>query len=254
MLLAAALAGALISDPVQRADAVAVVGSVLPPLRDVVDAILAQASTTSGVLGVIGLATLAWGASRFVLAFSDAISRVMGRMAHRGFFARNAAAIVAVLLLALAIVGAPTLAGTASLLDTAEATGVLAVVGDGLHLAIGALPPLLTVAALAFVYHAVPVPAAPWRAVWLPAVVAGIAATVLAQVFVFLAPRLIGAAALLGTIAAVFAALAWLGLSFQALLLGAAWVREREPQPDGGAVGGLAAASTSVEPEPHPEV
>jgi uncharacterized BrkB/YihY/UPF0761 family membrane protein len=47
---------------------------------------------------------------------------------------------------------------------------------------------------------------------------------------VFIAPRLIGAAAVLGTVAAVFATLAWLGLSFQALLLGAAWVAEREPQ------------------------
>ena len=45
--------------------------------------------------------------------------------------------------------------------------------------------------------------------------------------FAFLAPRLIGAAALLGTLATVFAALAWLALSFQALLLGAAWVRDR---------------------------
>ena len=33
---------------------------------------------------------------------------------------------------------------------------------------------------------------------------------------------------LLGTIAAVFAALAWLSLSFQAILLGAAWVGDRE--------------------------
>jgi uncharacterized BrkB/YihY/UPF0761 family membrane protein len=50
---------------------------------------------------------------------------------------------------------------------------------------------------------------------------------VLARVFVFVAPRLIGAAALLGTLATAFAALAWLALSFQAVLLGAAWVRDR---------------------------
>lgn len=254
MLLAAAIAGLVISDPAQRADAVAVVGSVLPPLRDVVDAVLAQASADPGALGIIGLATLAWGASRFVLAFSDAISRVMGRTAHRGFFARNAAAIVAVLLLALAIVGAPTLAGVASFLDAAEATGVLAVVGDALHIALGAAPPVLTVLALALVYRAVPVPAAPWRAVWLPAVIAGSATVVLAQVFVYLAPRLIGAAALLGTIAAVFAALAWLGLSFQALLLGAAWVREREPDPGPGGAAGPAVQGPNAEPEARPEV
>lgn len=245
LLLAAAIAGLLISDPAQRADAVAVVGSVMPPLRDIVDAVLAQASSQSGVLGLIGLATLAWGASRFVLAFSDAVSRVMGRTAHRGFFTRNAAAIVAVLLLALAIVGSPTLAGIAAFVDTAEATGVLALVGNAVHVALGAVPPLVTVGALVLVYRAVPVPAPPWRAVWLPAIVAGLAVVILAQVFVFLAPRLIGVAALLGTIAAVFAALAWLGLSFQALLLGAAWVRDREPEPGSGepAIGGVPGAT-----------
>ena len=257
MLLAAAIAGVLISEPDKRADAVAVVGSVLPPLRDIVDAVLAQASTQSGVLGLIGLAMLAWGASRFVLAFSDAVSRVMGRTAHRGFFARNAAAIVAVLLLALAIVGAPALAGIAAFVDTAEATGVLAVVGGAVHVALGAAPPLVTVGALVLVYRAVPVPAPSWRAVWLPAVVAGLVVVVLAQVFVFLAPRLIGVAALLGTIAAVFAALAWLGLSFQALLLGAAWVREREPEPEPPEPGDAAAPAvlpTSAEPAVPPEV
>ena len=231
VLLATAIAGLLISDPAQRAATVAVIGSVLPPLRDIVDAVLAQASSQSGLLGLIGLATLAWGASRFVLAFSDAVSRVMGRTAHRGFFARNAAAIVAVLLLALGIVGSPALSGVAAFVDTAEAGGVLALVGGAVHIVLGAVPPFVTVGALVLVYRVVPVPAPPWRAVWLPAVVAGLVVVVLAQVFVFLAPRLIGAAALLGTIAAVFAALAWLGLSFQALLLGAAWVRDREPEP-----------------------
>jgi uncharacterized BrkB/YihY/UPF0761 family membrane protein len=49
-------------------------------------------------------------------------------------------------------------------------------------------------------------------------------------VFVFVAPRLIGAAAFIGTLATAFAALAWLSLSFQALLFGAAWVRDRVTQ------------------------
>jgi uncharacterized BrkB/YihY/UPF0761 family membrane protein len=77
------------------------------------------------------------------------------------------------------------------------------------------------------VYKIVPVPAPPWRAVLLPGISAGLALTVVARVFAFVAPRLIGAAALLGTLATAFAALAWLALSFQAILLGAAWVRDR---------------------------
>jgi len=86
------------------------------------------------------------------------------------------------------------------------------------------------------VYRAVPTPAPTWRAAFVPGVVAGISLEVVARLFAFLAPRLIGAAALLGTIATVFAALAWLALSFQAILLGAAWVRDRtERQTPSGA-------------------
>jgi len=60
-------------------------------------------------------------------------------------------------------------------------------------------------------------------------------------VFIYVAPRLIGAAAFLGTLATVFAALAWLGLSFQAILFGAAWIRER-------ATGITPAGARSLEP------
>ena len=66
--------------------------------------------------------------------------------------------------------------------------------------------------------------------------------TILLRVFVFVAPRLIGAAALLGTLASVFAALAWLSLSFQALLLGAAWTAQRQAARVGAGEAGPAAA------------
>jgi hypothetical protein len=41
-------------------------------------------------------------------------------------------------------------------------------------------------------------------------------------------PRLVGVAALAGSLASAFIALAWLSFSFQALLYGASWVRIRE--------------------------
>jgi membrane protein len=228
ILLVVSIAGLVISDETRRAQTVEFIAQVVPPLHDVVDAILTQASTTAATLGLIGLVTLAWGASRFVLAFDEAIARVMGRTSRRSFIQRNATAVGAVLVLVVAMIVAPALAGLASFLDAAEATGAMAVVAGALHVAIGLVPPVLTVIAIAFVYRAVPVPGPSWRAVAVPGVVVGLALTILVQVFVYLAPRLIGAAALLGTIAAVFAALAWLSLSFQALLLGAAWTADRE--------------------------
>jgi membrane protein len=227
-VLAVAVAGVVIADPAQRASTVAAIGLVLPPLRELVDAVLSDASRDAGALGVIGLATLAYGASRFVLAFSDALSRVMGRTGRRGLVARNALAIGAVVLLVVAVVATPTLAGAASFLDVAEASGALAFVGGAVHLALGIIPPVATIVAIGLVYRLVPVPAPRWRALAPPALVVGLALTILVQAFVFLAPRLIGAAALLGTIAAIFAALAWLGLSFQALLIGAAWAADRD--------------------------
>ena len=77
----------------------------------------------------------------------------------------------------------------------------------------------------------------------MPAVVVGAAIVVLTQVFAFLVPRLVGVAALAGSLASAFIALAWLSFSFQALLYGAAWVRVREDGRRGGVsrLGGPAA-------------
>jgi uncharacterized BrkB/YihY/UPF0761 family membrane protein len=84
-------------------------------------------------------------------------------------------------------------------------------------------------------------PRAPaWTSVRLPAVIVAVALVVLGQVFTFLVPRLVGSAALVGSLAAAFIALAWLSFSFQALLYGAAWVHVRE---DGRSVLSGAAAS-----------
>ena len=60
-----------------------------------------------------------------------------------------------------------------------------------------------------------------------PAILAGLALTVLTEAFVFLAPRLVGALEVFGGFAAVFAALAWLSLTFQILIIGAVWTHER---------------------------
>ena len=47
------------------------------------------------------------------------------------------------------------------------------------------------------------------------------------QVFTYVAPRLVGVAALYGTFVAVFGILAWLSIGFNVLLLGASWTRVR---------------------------
>jgi membrane protein len=236
VLLLAGIVGLFVADPAERARFVDVVVGVLPPLRDLIQAVLDEVARDAAPVSILGAVVLVWGTSRFAVAFQDAIARVMGGDRHRGFLAQNLGAVGAVVLMIAAIVASTLLSGVLAFLEAGEVAGVFQVVGAAIAVALGLLPVIATVAAMILVYRIVPTPAPPWRVVVVPAIAAGLALTVVARVFAFLAPRLIGAAALLGTLATVFAALAWLALSFQAILLGAAWVRDRAEHltPPGG--------------------
>jgi uncharacterized BrkB/YihY/UPF0761 family membrane protein len=67
----------------------------------------------------------------------------------------------------------------------------------------------------------------PLSVLWPPAVVAGLVLTCLTELLVYIAPLLTGALSVFGGVAAVFAALAWLHLAFQVVLVGASWTRLR---------------------------
>jgi membrane protein len=228
ILLAAGLTGVLLHDSATRTAVVDSIASVLPPLGNIVSVVLGEASLDAAPVSILGFVVLLWGASRFVVAFQEAIGRVMGGDRRRSLLRRNVAALAAVLLVIGAIVLGTIAAGLTAFLDAGQAGGIIAVVDAGLSLVLGVVPVVATFGAVALVYRLVPLPGPRWRSLGLPAVAAGLALTIFARIFVFVAPRLIGAAALLGTLASVFAALAWLSLSFQALLLGAAWTADRE--------------------------
>ncbi len=227
VLLLAGVVGLIYSDPVEQARVVAVVAGVLPPMRDLIEAVLTEAAKGAGPVSIIGAVVLVWGTSRFVVAFQDALARVMGGDRSRGILASNLTALAAVLLMIGAIVASSLLGGLLDFLQAGAQAGVVKVLGDLLSLALGLLPIVATVGAVFAVYRLVPTSRPPWRAILVPGLAVGLMLSALARVFVFVAPRLIGAAAFLGTLATVFAALAWLGLSFQAILFGAAWVRDR---------------------------
>jgi membrane protein len=227
VLLLAGVAGLVVADPGERARVVDVIVGVLPPLRDLIQVVLDEAARDAAPVSVLGAVALIWGTSRFAVAFDDAIARVMGGSRSRGVLARNLGALGAVALMIGAILLSTVLSGVLAFLEAGEAVGVFPVVGLVLSVGLGVLPVLATVGATVLVYRIVPTPSPPWRAALAPGLVVGIALTIVARAFAFLAPRLLGAAALLGTLATAFAALAWLALSFQALLLGAAWVRDR---------------------------
>ena len=227
VVLLAGVVGLVYADPIARAEVVAVLVGVLPPMRDLIETVLSEAARDATQVSIIGAVILVWGTSRFVVAFDGAIARVMGGDKARGVLAQNLAALGAVVLMVLAIPASAVLSALAALLEEGQSIGALQAVGAALSIALGVLPAFATIGAMVLVYRAVPTPAPTWRAAFVPGVAVGLALEIVARLFAFLAPRLIGAAALLGTIATVFAALAWLALSFQAILLGAAWVRDR---------------------------
>ena len=236
VLLLAGVTGLFVADPAERARVVDVLAGVLPPLRDLITAILDEVAAGAGPVSILGAIVLVWGTSRFAVAFDDGIARIMGGSRSRGLLRRNLGALGAVGLMIGAILLSTILSGVLAFLEAAANAGVIPFVGLAFSIGLGVLPILATMLATALVYRVVPVPSPPWRSVIVPGVVVGLALTVLARLFAYLAPQLIGAAALLGTLATAFAALAWLGLSFQALLLGAAWVRDRaDRQPPAGA-------------------
>jgi membrane protein len=228
VVLLAGVAGLVYADPAAREQAVAVLTGVLPPLRDVSAVGLAEVARSAAPVSLIGAVALVWGTTRFVVAFEDAVGRVMGSGRVRGLLAQNLGALVAVVLMIAAIPASAVLSAIADFLEVGQQVGVLQAVGAVLSLALQGLPIVATIGATILVYRVVPRPAPAWRAILLPGLTVGIVLTVIARVFAFVAPRLIGTAALIGTLATVFAALAWLSLSFQAILIGAAWVRDRD--------------------------
>jgi membrane protein len=227
VLLLAGVTGLFVADPAERARVVDVLAGVLPPLRDLITAVLDEVAAEAGPVSILGAIVLIWGTSRFAVAFDDGIARVMGGSRSRGLLRRNLGALAAVALMIGAILLSTILSGVLAFLEAAATAGVIPFLGLAFSIGLGLLPVLATMLATTLVYRVVPVPSPGWRAVAAPGIVVGLALTVLARLFAYLAPQLIGAAALLGTLATAFAALAWLGLSFQALLLGAAWVRDR---------------------------
>lgn len=227
LILLAGVIGLVFSDPAERAKAVAVIVGVVPPLGDLIETVLAETARTAAQVSIVGAVVLVWGTSRFVVAFQDALSRIMGGGRRRGLIVTNLAALGAVVLMIGAIVLSTLLSGLLEFLNAGADTGVLAVIGGAVGFALGLLPIAAIVVATVLVYRVVPIPTPPWRAVIVPGIATGLVLALLARMFVFVAPRLIGAAAFIGSLATVFAALAWLALSFQALLFGAAWVRDR---------------------------
>ena len=219
-----------------------------PPLaeliNDAVDA-MAQGAAATSLLGAIGVV---WTVSQLYGALDVAFARIFAEAPERDIVKRTARGLLVVVLIGLAIVAFVVLVSLAGIID-AFVPGEVPFARLTISL-VGSFPFLAFLASIVVLvtYHELPAVAPRWRSAALPAVVVGIVIVALSQVFVALVPRLVGVAALAGSVASAFVALAWLSFTFQALLYGAAWVRVRDESADEAASGSLGSPAAPAEP------
>jgi membrane protein len=226
LLLLTGILGLFVDDPIRREGVVEGLAENLPPLRDLLEASLAAISDGAVGFGILGLLGLTWGASRFYASLDDAFARIYNDEVHRGFVERTIRGLVSVVLLALTFIAALVLTAIASLVAERIASRVPG--SDAIwQVASPIAAGLVFVATVALTYRLVPPRAPRWHSVIVPALVVGVGLALLTQLFSYVAPRLVGSAAVYGTFVALFAAMIWLSFGFQLLLLGAAWVRVR---------------------------
>jgi membrane protein len=233
LLLITGLLGLLIRDPAREHEIVATIGQTFPPLAAIADQTLEQVSAGAVPVSVIGLGGLAWGASRFYGSLDDAFARVFRDAPARGLVDRIIRGLVSVVFLVVVFLGGVVLTGIASAVVEESPFGMA--MGDATRalwrLAGPTAATVVFVVGVGIVYRIVPDRFVSVAAIRVPALVVGLALAVFTQVFTFVAPRLIGAAAVYGSLAAIFGLMVWLATSFHVLLIGAAWVRVRlEPE------------------------
>lgn len=248
-LVTLGVAGWLVNDPTIQAQLARAIGALLPPLRDIVDTALLALSDGAAITSVVGVVGLVWTVSQFYVTLDVAFARIFADRGERDPFRRAARGFVWVAGLVgvvVALIVGGSLAAAAEALLPASSSAL-----TGLGHVLASLPVVTAVGvlAVAVVYRVVPPRAPAWAAVWPPAVIAGVGIVVLSQLFLFVAPRLIGAALVAGSLATAFIALAWLSFTFQVLLLGAAWVRVRDDRATARSVASaLAGAAATAEP------
>jgi len=246
-LLVIGVAGWWTKDVSVRQDVADAISSAFPPLADLVDQSLDAIAAGAALTSIIGVVGLIWTVSQLYAALDVAFARIYANHRERDMIRRTARGLFVVAILVVVIVGFIVLMTVATAFESV-APGRNPVLSTLTEL-VGSIPFLtaVSIVAVLVVYRTLPPRAPGWRAVIVPAVVVGIAVVILSQVFTFLVPRLVGVAALAGSLASAFVALAWLSFGFQALLYGAAWVRVRDEWGRPNGLGGLGSAAPPAE-------
>ena len=226
-LITLGVAGVIVDDPAVQEQLGEALANVVPPLADLIDQALTSLAAGAALSSFIGVLGLIWTVSQFYVTLDIAFARIFSDQAERDVFRRTARGfmwVAGIVGLVVALIVAGSLAAAAEALLPTTTTALTLFGG------VITSPPvvlLLTIGVVLAVYVILPPRSPSWRIASVPAAVAGLAIYILAQVFLFAAPRIVGVAAFAGALATAFIALAWLSFTYQALLLGAAWVRVR---------------------------
>ena len=248
LLLVLGLFGWIAGEPAIRDRISTTLISTFPPLAGLIGDSMRALSAGAALTSIAGIVGMIWTVSQFYGALDLAVAQIYRDEPGRSMFVRTARGLATVILLVGSIMGLIVLGSLAVALDATMATdgqpveALLAVLGSPLALIV------LTSLVILLIYRVVPPRAPSWRAAGIPATTAGAVGVVLSEAFVFLVPRLVGAEALAGSLASAFVTLAWLSLTFQALLLGAAWVRVRDEAERRGRPAGSAALEGAAAP------
>jgi len=246
-LLVLGIAGWFVAgDPTIQQQVIDALSAAVPPLADLVRGSVDTLTDGAALTSVVGVVGVVWTVSQLFAAVDVAFARIFFDQPERDVFRRTLRGFVVVGAIAAAVVAVIAGLGLVAALDALSGTeGSLAsttleVLGSSPFLGF-AVSVLVVVA-----YRKLPPNAPTWRALVIPAVMVGVILVILGQVFALLVPWLVGVADLAGSLASGFVALAWLSLSFQTLLLGAAWVRVRDAGPPSAAEAAAAASGSAA--------
>ena len=189
---------------------------------------VAEGAWTYSILGLIGLV---WGASRVYAALESSVALYFPREPRRDLLRQTIESLVSV-----AFFLGSALGGIAVLVFVADLSLIPSADGDKIIRRIVAAVAVTAwlFVTLLLVYRFVPARRIAWREAVVPALAAGAAVSALTQVFAVVTPLFFKSLRLYGAFVALFAALIWLSLCTQIVLIGVAWLARRvgAPKPE----------------------
>ena len=228
LLLLVSLLGFIIADPAERERVLEFLASQIPPLEGLISEMLKQISEGAWAFSIIGLIGLVWGASRVYAALDTSVALFFPREPRRDMVRQTLESLACVAFFIGSVLGA-----TALILFVADLSILPSDSADKL---IRRLIAVLIMTAwfagtLTLAYWYVPARRVPWRDAIVPGLLAGVLVSAITQIFAVIAPVFFRSLRIYGTFVALFAALVWLSLCTQVVLIGVAWLARRVKTP-----------------------